>query len=108
MRTMIMGTVYDTDRADVVLYRAWMTYHPNISDGSPTCMHERGVYKGRNGGLFAYKRDDVGYGCDRAYRIHCEIEVLDGPLMALVWCEHEGGFDVADVERHFGEVMEEA
>jgi hypothetical protein len=115
-KKIINGTIYDTEKAEVVLHVEWHTYHGNLSGGEPTLRHERGVYRGKNGTLFGATYDEEGYGRDRngctgAFtRRYSDITpFFHSPDSTIVrWCEEQDCFDIDAVAKAFPDGVQEA
>ncbi|MET0529223.1 MAG: hypothetical protein ABW003_12970 [Microvirga sp.] len=114
MKAIIHGIRYDTKTATEIISREWSTYHPNLSGGEPTLEHQRGVYRGKNGGLFGHIYDERGYGRDphtgatgAFVKEDAAIIPFESEAAALIWAEEEG-FDADDLETAFGDQIEDA
>jgi hypothetical protein len=106
MKRIIQGKVYNTETAELLLNRGWKTFHPNQGGGSPHLEHIRSIYKTKNGTLFGYQYDDIGYGRDRNgvtgmyTREEEELFLFLTERQAVDWAE-EWNFDATEVEKVF-------
>jgi len=113
MRQIIHGIRYDTDTATEIMTHEWKTHHPNWSGGEPWLKHQRGVYRGKNGGLFGHAYDDIPYNRERngatgAFVKHtASITPFENEEAALIWAE-EQGFTADQLDEAFDEVIADA